>query len=86
MHTSLGYSLLRVMVYLHHSLYGLKQAPLACLERSCVVTPAGFSASDCGHVVFVNLPPCGRALPLLYVNDMIMTGDDPKYIAFLRSV
>jgi hypothetical protein len=73
------------MVYLHCSLYGLKKAPLVCLERfTCVVTAAGFLASDHGHVVFVNLPPRGRALPLLYVNDMIMNGHDPKYIASFK--
>jgi hypothetical protein len=49
------------------------------LPRSLIASPVGLAPHN-------NLPPCGRALPLLYVNDMIMTGDDPKYIAFLRSV
>jgi hypothetical protein len=29
--------------------------------------------------------PRGRALLLLYVDDMIITGDEPEYIAFVKA-
>jgi hypothetical protein len=31
------------------------------------------------------MSPRGRALLLLYVDDMIITGDDPEYIAFVKA-
>jgi hypothetical protein len=50
----------------------------------------------CGHsywfftsahdlVLFVNVSPRGRTLLLLYVDGMIITGDDPKYITFVKT-
>jgi hypothetical protein len=48
-----------------------------------VVTAAGFSASAHDPALFVHVSPCGRTL--LYVDDMIITGDDPEYIAFVKA-
>jgi hypothetical protein len=31
------------------------------------------------------MSPRGQTLLLLYVNDMIITGDDPEYIAFVKA-
>jgi hypothetical protein len=50
-----------------------------------VVTTAGFSASAHDPALFVHVSPRGRTLLLLYVDDMIITGNDPKYIAFVKA-
>jgi hypothetical protein len=50
-----------------------------------VVTSAGFSASPHDPALFVHVSPHGRTLLLLYVDDMIITGDDPEYIAFVKA-
>jgi hypothetical protein len=64
------------------SLYGLKKAPHAWFERfASVVTAAGFSPSAHDPALFVHCSSYGRTL-LLYVDDMIITGDDPEYITF----
>ncbi|KAK1628939.1 hypothetical protein QYE76_003254 [Lolium multiflorum] len=71
---------------LRRSLYGLKQAPRAWFERfASVVTAAGFSPSLHDPALFVHTSPRGRTLLLLYVDDMIITGDDPEYIAFVKA-
>lgn len=82
-----GYSVPEGMVcHLRRSLYGLKQAPRAWFERfSSVVTAAGFSASDHDPALFIHSSPCGRTLVLLYVDDMIITGDDSQFIAFVKA-
>src|SRR3954468_1715351 len=82
-----GYSVPEGMVCrLRRSLYGLKQAPRAWFERfASVVTVAGFSPSAHDPALFVHTSPRGRTLLLLYVDDMIITGDDPEYIAFVKA-
>ena len=70
---------------LRRSLYGLKQAPRAWFQRfASVITAAGFSPSDHDPALFIHTSPRGRTL-LLYVDDMIITGDDFKYIAFVKA-
>ena len=67
------------------SLYGLKKAPRAWFQRfASVVTAAGFSASTHDPALFVHTSSRGRTL-LLYVDDMIITGDDPQFIAFVKA-
>ena len=79
-----GYSVLDGMVCrLRRSLYGLKQAPRAWFDRfSSVVTAADFSASDHDPALFVHTSHQGRTI--LYVDDMIIIGDDSQYIAFVK--
>jgi hypothetical protein len=50
-----------------------------------VVTAAGFSPSAHDPALFVHTSPRGRTLLLLYVDDMIITGDDSDYIAFVKA-
>ena len=50
-----------------------------------MVTTAGFSPSDHDPALFVHTSPRGRTLRLLYVDDMIITGDDSEYIAFVKA-
>jgi hypothetical protein len=67
------------------SLYGLKQAPRAWFQRfASVVTAAGFFTNAHDLALFVHVSHRGRIL-LLYVDDMIITGDDPGYITFVKS-
>jgi hypothetical protein len=44
-----------------------------------------FSASAHDPALFIHVPPCGRTLLLLYVDDMIINGGDPEYIAFVKA-
>jgi hypothetical protein len=50
-----------------------------------VVTAASFSASAHDLAFFVHVSPRGQTLLLLYVNNMVITGDDPEYIAFVKA-
>jgi hypothetical protein len=81
------YSIPEGMVcHLRCSLYGLQQAPHAWFYHfASVVTAANFSASAHDSALFIHMSPRGRTLLLLYVDDMIITGDDPEYIAFIKA-
>jgi hypothetical protein len=50
-----------------------------------MITAASFFTSAHDPTLFVHVPPCGRTLLLLYVDDMIITVDDPEYIAFVKA-
>jgi hypothetical protein len=82
-----GYSVPEGMIcHIRRSMYGLKQAHQAWFQRfDSVVTAAGFSASTHDPVLFVHVSPHGRTVLLLYVDDMIITSDDPEYIAFVKA-
>ncbi|CAM8940468.1 unnamed protein product [Rhodiola kirilowii] len=67
-----------MVLRLRRSLYGLKKAPRAWFEHfSSVVTAAGFTTSDHDLDLFIHTSTHGRPLLLLYVDDMLITGDDP---------
>jgi len=71
--------------HLRRALYGLKQAPRAWHERFVSVIQAdGFSASDHDPALFVHLSPRGRTSLLLYVDDMLITGDDEDHISHVK--
>ncbi|KAL5770394.1 hypothetical protein ACOSP7_014548 [Xanthoceras sorbifolium] len=71
---------------LKKSLYGLKQALRAWFEKfSTVITSFGFSSSNHDSALFVKCTNDGRILLSLYVDDMIITGDDVDGIAVLKS-
>jgi hypothetical protein len=68
------------------SLYGLKQAPRVWFQCfASMVRGAGFSINANDPALFVHVSPHGRTLLLLYVDDMIITGDDAEYIAFVKA-
>jgi hypothetical protein len=87
MHPSPGYSVPDGDVcHLRRSLYGLKQTPHAWFEHfTSVVIAAGFVASQHDSTLFVHTSPRGRTLILLYVDDMLIIGDDSEYIAFVKT-
>ena len=67
------------------ALYGLKQAPRAWFECFVsVIQAAGFSPSDHDPALFIHLSPRGRTLLLLYVDDMLITGDDVEHISHVK--
>ena len=62
---------------LRHALYGLKQAPRAWFKKfSSVVAQQGFTSSPYDTALFVRRSSTGITIILLYVDDMIITGDD----------
>jgi len=80
-----GYSVPAGMVCrLRRSLYGLKQAPRAWFEHFSVIISAGFKPSDHDPALFVHTSSRGRTLLLLYVDDMIITGDDSQFIDLVK--
>lgn len=71
---------------LRKALYGLKQAPRAWFEKfSTVITSLGFLPSHHDSALFVKCTSAGRILLSLYVDDMIITGDDYDGIDSLKS-
>ena len=71
---------------LRKALYGLKQAPRAWFEKfSTVITSLGFIPSQHDSAFFVKHKSTGRILLSLYVDDMIITGDDYDGIESLKS-
>jgi hypothetical protein len=50
-----------------------------------MIIVASFSQSDHDPALFIHTSPHGRTLLLLYVDDMLITGDDSEYIAFVKA-
>ena len=70
---------------LRRALYGLKQAPRAWYERFVsVIIEAGFSPSPHDPALFIHTSSRGRTLLLLYVDDMLSTGDDAEHISLVE--
>jgi hypothetical protein len=70
---------------LRRALYGLKQAPRAWFERFVsVINAAGFKPSDHDLALFIHLSARGRTLLLLYVDDMLIIGDDAEHISHVK--
>ena len=70
---------------LRRALYGLKQAPRAWYAKfSSTISDLGFSASAYDSALFIRQSSHGIALLLLYVDDMIITGDDAHGISALK--
>ncbi|XP_039118171.1 uncharacterized mitochondrial protein AtMg00810-like [Dioscorea cayenensis subsp. rotundata] len=71
---------------LRKDLYGLKQAPRAWFEKFfTMITSLGFLPSHHDSALFVKCTMACRILLSLYVNDMIITGDDCDGINSLKS-
>ena len=70
------------------TLYGLQQLPRAWFERlTQVVKKLGFLQSQTDHTMFVKHSPEGkRAIMIVYVDDIILTGDYLEEIQHLKCV
>ena len=70
---------------LRRALYGLKQAPRAWFAKfSTVIGDFGFTSSPYDSALFVRKTERGSILLFLYVDDMIITGDDLAGISDLK--
>ncbi|KAL5701149.1 hypothetical protein ACHQM5_026518 [Ranunculus cassubicifolius] len=70
---------------LRKSLYGLKQSRREWFERfSSVVLQHGFSRCQSDHTVFYRRSYHGRTYLLVYVDDIIITGDDSRGIVQIK--
>ena len=66
-------------------LYGLKQAPRAWFAKfSSTISQHGFSGSSFDTTLFLRRFVNGITILLLYVDDMIITGDDMQGIRYLN--
>ena len=63
--------------HLQRALYGLKQAPRVWFAKfSSTIFRLGYTASPYDSALFLRRTDKGTILLLLYVDDMIITGDD----------
>ena len=70
---------------LQRALYGLKQAPRAWFAKfSSTISQHGFSGSSFDIAFFLRRSGHGITILLLYVDDMIITGDDMQGIHDLK--
>lgn len=66
---------------LHKSIYGLKQAPRAWYERfSSFLIGLGFHTTFADSSLFVRFHKGSISIILLYVDDLVLTGNDKQYI------
>jgi hypothetical protein len=69
---------------LHKSLYGLKQAPRAWFEKlSTCLFSLGFICSKADPSLFILRHDTNFTLLLVYVDDIILTGNNPSFISHL---
>ena len=76
----------RQVCKLKKSLYGLKQSPRAWFDRFArTVTANGYQQCQADHTLFVKHQSGGKmAILIVYVNDIILTGDDSEEILSLK--
>ena len=71
--------------HLRRALYGLKQVPRAWFAKfSSIISRLGYMASHYDSALFLCRTDKGTILLLLYVDDMIITGDDLSGIQELK--
>ena len=71
---------------LKKALYGLKQSPRAWFERfTMAMKKFGYKQSNADHTLFLKRRGMRVTCLIIYVDDMIITGDDKKEIEQLKS-
>ncbi|CAL9000181.1 unnamed protein product [Prunus brigantina] len=74
-----------VVCRLHKSLYGLKQALRSWFRKfSSAICGIGFKQSRADYSLFTHVQGSSLTIILLYVDDMIITGNDEKAICKLK--
>jgi hypothetical protein len=74
-----------VVCRLHKSLYGLKQASRSWFQRfSCAIQEIGFQQSKADYSLFTQVRGASITVVLLYVDDMVITGNDETAINDLK--
>ena len=72
----------KIVCKLQRTLYGLKQSPRAWFERlNSAMRKYGFQQSNSDHMLFLKHHRGKITALIVYVDDMIITGDDPEEIA-----
>jgi hypothetical protein len=73
---------------LHKAIYGLKQAPRAWFQRfSSFLLRVGFTQSKADNSMFIYHDHLSVMILLLYVNDIILIGNNSSHLlAFLRTL
>ncbi|CAN1141195.1 Retrovirus-related Pol polyprotein from transposon TNT 1-94 [Linum perenne] len=75
-----------VVCHLNRSLYGLKQAPRAWFETfQGTILGQGFAQSKNDPSLFIKNSAQGITILLIYVDDMVLTGDDSDGIALIKT-
>jgi hypothetical protein len=75
----------KVVCQLHKSLYGLKQAPIIWFAKfSEAIKTAGFSQSHSDHSLFVQEKGSTLTIVLIYVDDIIITGNNDSAIQDIK--
>lgn len=75
----------RLVCQLMKSLYGLKQSPCAWFGIfSSVVMDFGLQKCGVDHSVFNQYTTVGKILLIVFVDDIVITGDDSKRIQELN--
>ncbi|KAI5321488.1 hypothetical protein L3X38_030559 [Prunus dulcis] len=75
----------QVVCRLHKSLYGLKQAPRSWFGKfSSTICGIGFKQSRADYYTFTQVHGSSLTIILLYVDDMIITGNDDEVICKLK--
>ncbi|KAM2882470.1 hypothetical protein COP2_015447 [Malus domestica] len=70
---------------LHKAIYGLKQSPQAWYAKlSSVLEVAGFTRSHADSSLFVRSGDQGKLVVLIYVDDLIITGDNMDELEALK--
>lgn len=66
---------------LRKAIYGLKQSPRAWYHKlSCTLEAKGFKRSEADHTLFTVQSPRGIVVVLVYVDDLIISGNDKEGI------
>ncbi|KAM0981521.1 hypothetical protein ACFX2A_014848 [Malus domestica] len=69
----------------HKAIYGIKQSPRACYAKlSSVLEEVGFSKSNVDSSLFICIGSLGKLVVLIYVDDLIITGDNMDKIVSLK--